>query len=201
MFFVSLLVLTIFISSSKSTPLSYMTYQRRNDIADLNGEMYNTYVPYVVDDRRSASANEVYWPQSSEDDTLKINNSINGVDRVKKLHSLSVSNSLDVLRERVLLELARQKALQDQQQINANRRFLNNIGKRSNVHPKLNLMLDTKKNRILDYTLTDNLEQNNFPIKNLLKRNSYWVNKNELGDQYDEGDDLQEAEMRRINLL
>lgn len=49
----------------------------------------------------------------------------------KRIGSLSIVNSLDVLRQRVLLELARRKALQDQQQIDANRRILKTIGKRS----------------------------------------------------------------------
>lgn len=49
----------------------------------------------------------------------------------KRIGSLSIVNSLDVLRQRVLLELARRKALQDQRQIDANRRLLESIGKRS----------------------------------------------------------------------
>lgn len=53
------------------------------------------------------------------------------VIRTKRIGSLSIVNSLDVLRQRVLLELARRKALQDQRQIDANRRILETIGKRS----------------------------------------------------------------------
>lgn len=49
----------------------------------------------------------------------------------KRIGSLSIVNSMDVLRQRVLLELARRKALQDQAQIDANRRLLETIGKRS----------------------------------------------------------------------
>jgi len=45
--------------------------------------------------------------------------------------SLSIVNNMDVLRQRVLLELARRKALQDQRQVDENRRFLESIGKRS----------------------------------------------------------------------
>lgn len=51
--------------------------------------------------------------------------------RTKRIGSLSIVNNLDVLRERILLELARRKALQDQRQIDANRRILDSIGKRS----------------------------------------------------------------------
>lgn len=51
--------------------------------------------------------------------------------RNKRIGSLSIINSVDVLRDRVLLELARRKALQNQLQIAENRRFLDTIGKRS----------------------------------------------------------------------
>lgn len=53
------------------------------------------------------------------------------VMRTKRIGSLSIVNNLDVLRQRVLLELARRKALQDQRQVDENRRFLETIGKRS----------------------------------------------------------------------
>lgn len=51
--------------------------------------------------------------------------------RTKRIGSLSIVNNLDVLRQRVLLELARRKQLQDQRQVDENRRFLESIGKRS----------------------------------------------------------------------
>lgn len=44
---------------------------------------------------------------------------------------MSIVNPLDVLRERVLLELARRKMRQNQRQVDANRRFLQTIGKRA----------------------------------------------------------------------
>ncbi|XP_054014735.1 diuretic hormone 44 [Hylaeus anthracinus] len=53
------------------------------------------------------------------------------VVRTKRIGSLSIVNSLDVLRQRVLLELARRKAMQAQRQVDANRRYLETIGKRS----------------------------------------------------------------------
>lgn len=53
------------------------------------------------------------------------------VDRSKRIGSLSIVSSMDVLRERVLLELARRQALQRQRQIEMNRRILDHIGKRS----------------------------------------------------------------------
>lgn len=51
--------------------------------------------------------------------------------RAKRIGSLSIVNNLDVLRQKFLLELARRKALQDQRQIDENRRVLDSIGKRS----------------------------------------------------------------------
>lgn len=53
------------------------------------------------------------------------------VMRTKRIGSLSIVNNLDVLRQRVLLELARRKALQDQRQVDENRRRLDIVGKRS----------------------------------------------------------------------
>lgn len=54
----------------------------------------------------------------------------NGI-RDKRIGSLSIVNSVDVLRQRVLLELARRKAMEDQRQISENRRILDSVGKRS----------------------------------------------------------------------
>ncbi|XP_014203769.1 diuretic hormone 44 [Copidosoma floridanum] len=51
--------------------------------------------------------------------------------RDKRIGSLSIVNSVDVLRQRVLLELARRQAMEDQRQISENRRLLDSMGKRS----------------------------------------------------------------------
>lgn len=45
--------------------------------------------------------------------------------------SLSIVNPLDVLRQRLLLEIARRRMSQSKEKINANRERLNSIGKRS----------------------------------------------------------------------
>ncbi|KAL0106947.1 hypothetical protein PUN28_015456 [Cardiocondyla obscurior] len=67
-----------------------------------------------------------------EDEMLNSENDLGSdVMRTKRIGSLSIVNNLDVLRQRVLLELARRKALQDQRQVDENRRFLESIGKRS----------------------------------------------------------------------
>ena len=52
--------------------------------------------------------------------------------RNKRIGSLSIANSVDVLRQRVLLELARRQAKQNQYQIDSNRQMMETIGKRSN---------------------------------------------------------------------
>lgn len=56
---------------------------------------------------------------------------VSDLTRDKRIGSLSIVNSMDVLRERVLLELARRKAMEDQRQISENRRILDSVGKRS----------------------------------------------------------------------
>ncbi|XP_058805494.1 diuretic hormone 44 [Phymastichus coffea] len=51
--------------------------------------------------------------------------------RDKRIGSLSVVNSVDVLRERVLLELARRKAMEDQGLFGRNRELVSSVGKRT----------------------------------------------------------------------
>lgn len=75
----------------------------------------------------------------------------------KRIGSLSIVNSLDVLRQRVLLELARRKALQDQRQIDANRRLLESIGKRSfplyNVGDASKAAADSRSKNGIEYVM------------------------------------------------
>lgn len=51
--------------------------------------------------------------------------------------SLSIVNPLDVLRQRLLLEIARRRMRQSQDQIQANREILQTIGKREVHHSQL----------------------------------------------------------------
>lgn len=69
------------------------------------------------------------------------------VIRTKRIGSLSIVNNLDVLRQRVLLELARRKALQNQRQVDENRRFLESIGKRSVSNTGRTVRSGVKNNR------------------------------------------------------
>ncbi|KAK2588264.1 hypothetical protein KPH14_004293 [Odynerus spinipes] len=77
---------------------------------------------WLIDQRMPELEKEMYDTSNDPGSTIV---------RTKRIGSLSIVNSLDVLRQRVLLELARRKALQDQRQIDANRRLLETIGKRS----------------------------------------------------------------------
>ncbi|XP_003425320.1 diuretic hormone 44 [Nasonia vitripennis] len=56
---------------------------------------------------------------------------VSDLTRGKRIGSLSVVNSVDVLRERVLLELARRKAMENQQQLGENQYVFKSVGKRS----------------------------------------------------------------------
>ncbi|CAD1471371.1 unnamed protein product, partial [Heterotrigona itama] len=120
MTFMSILLSLLFVAMTKSQPVSYAYDERElpwdhpsllllveNRIPDLENEMFD-------------SGND---PGSTVVRTKRLES--------KRIGSLSIVNSLDVLRQRVLLELARRKALQDQRQIDANRRLLESIGKRS----------------------------------------------------------------------
>ncbi|XP_012536667.2 uncharacterized protein LOC105836878 [Monomorium pharaonis] len=83
-----------------------------------------------------------------EGEMLNLENDLGSdVMRTKRIGSLSIVNNLDVLRQRVLLELARRKALQDQRQVDENRRFLESIGKRSVSDAGRIVRSDVKNNR------------------------------------------------------
>ncbi|XP_076161440.1 corticotropin-releasing diuretic hormone 44 [Ptiloglossa arizonensis] len=109
---VSLLLITIVTAQ----PISYSTYDER--------ELSREHPPFLllVNHQVPELENEMFDSGNDPGST---------VIRTKRIGSLSIVNSLDVLRQRVLLELARRKAMQDQRQIDANRRILETIGKRS----------------------------------------------------------------------
>ncbi|XP_032663099.1 diuretic hormone 44 [Odontomachus brunneus] len=114
MILLGILASTTIIGLTSSTPLS--SYERR----DLSADRPKLFL--LVDQRIPELENEMLDSGSDPNAAAR---------RTKRIGSLSIVNSLDVLRQRVLLELARRKALQDQRQIDANRRFLETIGKRS----------------------------------------------------------------------
>ncbi|XP_020283317.1 diuretic hormone 44 [Pseudomyrmex gracilis] len=97
-----------------SAPLS--SYERKTSMSDDRPKIF-----LLLDQRRPEVENDML---SSNDFGLD-------VMRSKRIGSLSIVNNLDVLRQRVMLELARMEALQNQRQIDQNRRILEDIGKRS----------------------------------------------------------------------
>ncbi|XP_014467859.1 PREDICTED: diuretic hormone 44 [Dinoponera quadriceps] len=114
MILLGILASTTIIGLTSSAPLS--SYERR----DLSADHPKVFL--LVDQRIPELENEMLDSGNDLSATAR---------RTKRIGSLSIVNSMDVLRQRVLLELARRKALQDQRQIDANRRFLETIGKRS----------------------------------------------------------------------
>nr|XP_034189991.1 diuretic hormone 44 isoform X1 [Osmia lignaria]XP_034189992.1 diuretic hormone 44 isoform X1 [Osmia lignaria] len=116
MTFMNVLIFLLFVTIVRSRPMSYSTYDEKELSRD------NSPFLLLVDHRIPDLENEMFDSGNDPGST---------VVRTKRIGSLSIVDSLDVLRERVLLELARRKALQDQRQIDANRRILESIGKRS----------------------------------------------------------------------
>ncbi|XP_015431405.1 PREDICTED: diuretic hormone 44 [Dufourea novaeangliae] len=116
MTFIKVLVPLFLITMAKGQPISYNAYDER--------ELSREHPPFLllVNHRIPDLENEMFDSGNDPGST---------VVRTKRIGSLSIVNSLDVLRQRVLLELARRKAMQDQQQVDANRRLLDVIGKRS----------------------------------------------------------------------
>ncbi|XP_033325788.1 corticotropin-releasing diuretic hormone 44 [Megalopta genalis] len=116
MVFIKILMSFFLITITRSQPLSYNTYDER--------ELSRERAPFLllINHRIPDLENEMFDSSNDPGSTLV---------RTKRIGSLSIVNNLDVLRQRVLLELARRKAMQDQQQVNANRRLLDVIGKRS----------------------------------------------------------------------
>ncbi|XP_029172739.1 diuretic hormone 44 [Nylanderia fulva] len=113
MILLGILASTTIIGLTSSAPLS--SYERREDVSDDRPKIF-----LLMDQRIPELEDEILGNELGSE-----------VTRAKRIGSLSIVNNLDVLRQRVLLELARRKALQDQRQIDENRRVLESIGKRS----------------------------------------------------------------------
>lgn len=112
MILLGILASTTIIGLTSSAPLS--SYERR-DVSDNRPKIF-----LLMDERIPELENEILGNELGSD-----------VTRAKRIGSLSIVNNMDVLRNRVMLELARRKQERDQRQIEENRRFLENIGKRS----------------------------------------------------------------------
>ncbi|KAK1132116.1 hypothetical protein K0M31_016251 [Melipona bicolor] len=120
MTFMSILLSLLFVAMTKSQPVSY-AYNERELPWD------HPSLLFLVESRIPDLENEMFDSGNDPGSTVVRTKRLES----KRIGSLSIVNSLDVLRQRVLLELARRKALQDQRQIDANRRLLESIGKRS----------------------------------------------------------------------
>ncbi|XP_012274922.1 diuretic hormone 44 [Orussus abietinus] len=123
MMLIGFLATTAMISLARSSSISYSTFRRREV------PMLDRPEVLLLFDRAPSLENEPFDSSNEPASSLV---------RPKRIGSLSIVNPLDVLRQRVLLELARRKMRQDQQQVDANRRFLETIGKRSvpSLEPK-----------------------------------------------------------------
>lgn len=115
MILLGILASTTIIGLTSSAPLS--SYERR-DVSNNRPKIF-----LLMDERIPGLENEILGNE--------LESEVTRAKRLPKIGSLSIVNNLDVLRQRVLLELARRKQVQDQRQIEENRRFLENIGKRS----------------------------------------------------------------------
>ncbi|XP_015121448.1 diuretic hormone 44 isoform X1 [Diachasma alloeum] len=87
-------------------------------------------IPYIA----ATWDSHEYYEDSSQNEQTGIprkEHSYSSNVRRKKISSLSITNPMDVLRQRFILELARRRQMQQQEQAKANREILNDIGKRS----------------------------------------------------------------------
>ncbi|XP_003704605.1 corticotropin-releasing diuretic hormone 44 [Megachile rotundata] len=113
---INVMISLLFVSIVKCHPMAYNSYDDK--------ELSRDHLPFLllVDHRMPELENEMFDSGNDPGST---------VIRTKRIGSLSIVDPLNVLRQRVKLELARHRALKDQRQIDANRRILENVGKRS----------------------------------------------------------------------
>ncbi|XP_039303877.1 diuretic hormone 44 isoform X2 [Solenopsis invicta] len=165
MILLGILASTTIIGLTSSAPLS--SYERR-DVSDERPKIF------LLIDRRIPEL---------EDEMLNSENDLGSdVMRTKRIGSLSIVNNLDVLRQRVLLELARRKALQDQRQVDENRRFLETIGKRS----------VSDANRIVRSGVKNNRERSTASSRN------EWIEQNPLFHKSQDDRTVQANELRLL---
>ncbi|XP_035738142.1 diuretic hormone 44-like [Vespa mandarinia] len=112
MILITILVTSAMITMTRSAPAVHLPKETGNFPEVL----------WLVNQRMPELEREMYESSNDPGPTIL---------RTKRIGSLSIVNNFDVLRERILLEIARRKALQDQRQIDANRQILDSIGKRS----------------------------------------------------------------------
>lgn len=94
------------------------------DIFDINSDDSSDHSRLQEENDSSVSLDETSvseFPRGQRSQAMKR----------RKGPTLSVVNPLEILRQRLMLDLARRKIHENQQQIVANAQFLENIGKRS----------------------------------------------------------------------
>ncbi|KAL7289260.1 hypothetical protein TKK_0017197 [Trichogramma kaykai] len=120
------------------------------------GKSMEDMLEYLNEHDAGTTSNEA---DSNVSSSSSSSSSSNGRD--KRMGSLSIVNSVDVLRQRVLLELARRKAMEDQRQISENRRLLDSVGKRSS-YPGSSIMARKKDSSAADSSLEHDQLQRQF---------------------------------------
>ncbi|XP_017877394.1 diuretic hormone 44 [Ceratina calcarata] len=185
---VSVLVSLLLLAAVKSHPLSLTPYNER--------ELSRDQLPFLflVDHRIPDLENEMFDSGNDPGST---------VVRTKRIGSLSIVNSLDVLRQRVLLELARRKALQDQQQIDANRRFLETIGKRSlPLYNRDTGKVDTRARNGFDYAIEqEKSHERNLTPDRIPNRGDDWLQMDDSAFREKQNDQPRRVQTNDLRLL
>ncbi|XP_043270226.1 diuretic hormone 44 [Venturia canescens] len=152
MIFASLLTTTGLIILTRASPVSLTTYRRR-DVPIEEGQMdeesidglrleperlllYDQKGFQVVDSSPKSlyDLSPDHYPRMWRPKLAELSNEVGQAPADKRglrSNSLSIVNNMEVLRNQVLFELARRKALQNQRQAMENRKILESIGKRS----------------------------------------------------------------------
>ncbi|CAK9811047.1 Diuretic hormone 44 [Anthophora plagiata] len=190
MTFMSVFTYLLFVAMAKSHPISYSSYDER--------ELSRDHSPllFLVDHRIPDLENEMFDSGNDPGAT---------VIRTKRIGSLSIVNSLDVLRQRVLLELARRKALQDQRQIDANRRILESIGKRSLsfYNGDVSKVVDSRTKNGLEYIIEQERKSHNRNVtpERISEKMQDWLQTDDSTFQVRQDDQTRRVQPNELRLL
>ncbi|XP_033225164.1 diuretic hormone 44 [Belonocnema kinseyi] len=190
MILIGVIATTTLISLAHCTPLSYTTYQRRELPALDRPELV-----LLFDPRDSGLENEMFGSG---------NDPRSAAIRNKRIGSLSINNSVDVLRQRVLLELARRKAMQDQYQIDENRRMMQTVGKRSNSDSVTGYPTSSNKESNSGIYLIEerpnDRDQSQSPVRISDRTASVWLEGNDHDHDHDQ-DQTRRVQTNEVHLL
>ncbi|XP_066603410.1 diuretic hormone 44 [Prorops nasuta] len=174
----AILATRIFIAFTHAVPMSYATYNGNDLIPEERPQIV------LLVNERKPQIQSLFFRRMTNDAFRHERDKKLG--SLSKMGSLSITNSLDVLRNRVLLEMARRMAQQDEPQIAANRRLLESIGKRS---------IPDSLNRSLKFHSEENQEERSTTTSEnkIPKRTQEWLDGNDPVFRHDE-----EAETERV---